>query len=262
MTTYVLVHGAASGAWVWHRVMPHLKQQGHRVIAPDLPGHGLNPRPMAEITLAAYVDCVGEILAAQTEPVILVGHSLGGAVITQAAEQYPDRIHTLVYLAGYLLRSGETMLEITQADDESLLLANAVFSEDQLSTTFRSEALQAVGYADCDAASMELVRSLLCPQAVAPLATPITTTAERFGQLPRLYITCLQDRVIGPAAQQRMYTALPCDRVIAMNTSHNPYLSAPDELANHLLAIAPEGSSWGGGVNGSQGCEGQPLGVG
>lgn len=127
MTTYVLVHGAASGAWVWHRVMPHLKQQGHRVIAPDLPGHGLNPRPMAEITLAAYVDCVGEILAAQTEPVILVGHSLGGAVITQVAEQYPDRIHTLVYLAGYLLRSGETMLEITQADDESLLLANAVF---------------------------------------------------------------------------------------------------------------------------------------
>lgn len=234
MSTFVLVHGAGSGAWVWHKVAPLLEAQGHSVITPDLPGHGLNPLPMAEVSLDRYVGCVCDILKGQAEPVVLVGHSLGGAVITQAAEYCPDRIHTLVYLSGYLLANGESALDITQADTESLLLANAVFSADQLSATFRPEALQELGYADCSKEDMALVRALLAPQALAPLATPVQITPEQAGRVPRIYITCTQDRVIGPAAQRRMYTALPCERVIAMETSHNPYLSAPEALANHL----------------------------
>jgi pimeloyl-ACP methyl ester carboxylesterase len=66
----------------------------------------------------------------------------------------------------------------------------------------------------------------------------VTTTAANFGRVPRVYIECLQDRTIGPAAQKQMYTALPCEKVITLNTSHNPYLSAPESLANHLLALA------------------------
>ncbi|WP_240966624.1 alpha/beta fold hydrolase [Nodosilinea sp. P-1105] len=112
MSTFVLVHGAGSGAWVWHKVAPQLEAQGHSVITPDLPGHGLNPLPMAEVSLERYVDCVCDILKGQAEPVVLVGHSLGGAVITQAAEYCPDRIHTLVYLSGYLLAHGESALDI------------------------------------------------------------------------------------------------------------------------------------------------------
>jgi pimeloyl-ACP methyl ester carboxylesterase len=243
MSTFVLVHGAGSGAWVWHKVAPRLEAQGHRVIAPDLPGHGLNPCPMAEVTLANYVTCVCDMLKAEAEPVVLVGHSLGGAVITQVAEYCPDRIQTLVYLSGYLLANGESALDITQADTESLLLANAVFSADQLSATFRPEALQELGYADCSKEDMALVRSLLAPQALAPLATPVQITPEQAGRVPRIYITCTQDRVIGPAAQRRMYTALPCEQVIAMETSHNPYLSAPQELANHLALVATPGGS-------------------
>ncbi|MFQ4139364.1 alpha/beta fold hydrolase [Nodosilinea sp. PGN35] len=238
MSTFVLVHGAGSAAWVWHKVAPRLAAQGHRVITPDLPGHGLNPLPMAEVSLERYVACVCDLLKSQPEPVVLVGHSLGGAVITQVAEYCPDRIQTLVYLAGYLLANGESALDITQADTESLLLANAVFSADQLSATFRPEALQALGYADCSEEDMALVRSLLAPQALAPLTTPVQTSAEQAGRVPRVYITCTQDRVIGPAAQRRMYTALPCQQVITMDTSHNPYLSAPQALVDHLLSLA------------------------
>ncbi len=237
MSTFVLVHGAGSGAWVWHKVAPRLAAQGHKVITPDLPGHGLNPMPMAEVSLEGYVACIGDILKAQPEPVVLVGHSLGGAVISQVAEYCPDRIQTLVYLAGYLLANGQTMLDITQADTESLLLANAVFSDDQLSATFRPEALQDLGYADCSEEDMALVRSLLAPQTLAPLATSVQITPEQAGRVPKVYITCTQDRVISPAAQRRMYTALPCEQVIAMETGHNPYLSAPQTLANHLLSL-------------------------
>lgn len=237
MGVFVLIHGAGSGAWVWHRVAPRLERKGHTVITPDLPGHGLHPIPMAEVTLAAYVDSVNRILEAQSEPVVLVGHSMGGAVITQAAEHFPAKIKTLVYLAGYLLRNGESMLEIAQADTESLLLANAIFSADQRSATFRPEAVREIGYGDCSDEDMALVRSLLAPQAIAPLATPLTTSADNFGRVPRVYIECLRDKTIGPATQKRMYTALPCSQVITMDTSHNPYLSDPEALANHLLSL-------------------------
>ncbi|PSN11767.1 hypothetical protein C7293_22960 [filamentous cyanobacterium CCT1] len=237
MSTFVLVHGAGSGAWVWYKITPMLEAQGHSVIAPDLPGHGLNSIPIAEVSLDRYVGCVCDILNGQAEPVVLVGHSLGGAVITQVAEYCPDRIRTLVYLAGYLLADGQTMLDITQADTESLLLANAIFADDQLSATFNPEMVKEIGYGDCSEADVALVRSLLAPQAVAPLATPVHTTPENFGRVPRVYIECLRDRTIGLLAQRRMYTALPCKLVIAMDTSHNPYLSAPEALVNHLLAL-------------------------
>ncbi|AZB72971.1 alpha/beta fold hydrolase [Synechococcus elongatus] len=237
MGTFVLIHGAGSGAWVWHKVAPRLEHQGHTVITPDLPGHGRNPRPMAEITLARYADSVCDILRAQSEPVVLVGHSLGGAVISQAAEACPEKIQTLVYLAGYLLRNGESPLDISQTDSESLMMGTAVFSDDQLSATCQPEALQELGYADCSAEDLALVRSLITPQAVAPLSTPVQITAERAGRVPKVYILCTQDKVIGPATQRRMAEAGGCDRLLTLDTSHNPYLSAPQAVADCLLTV-------------------------
>ncbi|WOD39991.1 hypothetical protein [Nodosilinea sp. E11] len=63
------------------------------------------------------------------------------------------------------------------------------------------------------------------------------TTPENFGQVPRVHIEGLRDRTISSAPQRRMTTALPCASVITLDTRHNPYLSAPEVLANHLLAL-------------------------
>lgn len=54
MSTYVLVHGAWHGAWCWKYVTPLLENEGHKVVAPDLPGHGEDKTPIADITLEAY----------------------------------------------------------------------------------------------------------------------------------------------------------------------------------------------------------------
>jgi pimeloyl-ACP methyl ester carboxylesterase len=238
MSTFVLIHGAGCGGWVWHKVVPLLEQQGHTAIAPDLPGHVKDRTPLAEISLAAYVDSVCKVLAAQPDPVILVGHSMGGGIITQAAEHCPDKIEVLVYLAGFLLGNGESMLDVIQQDTESILLPSAVFSDDQQTVAFRDDAVKEVGFGDCSDQDMALVRALMMPQVVAPLTTPVTTTAENFGRLPRVYIECLQDRTITPATQKKLYTSLPCQKVISMDTSHCPFLSAPQALASHLLALA------------------------
>ncbi len=237
MTAYVLVHGAWHGAWCWDKVVPLLEKAGHRAVAIDLPGHGQDRTPISQVTLEAYAGRVCEVLSAQSEPVVLVGHSMGGLAITQAAEQTPAQVRTLVYLTAFLLRDGQSLLEVAQGDTEALVLPNLVQSADGASATVREDALKQVFYAGCPDEDVARAGKLLVPQAVAPFATPVHTTAGNWGRIPRVYIECLRDRAISPAVQKQMYTASPCRRVISMDTSHSPFLSAPAELAQHLASV-------------------------
>jgi pimeloyl-ACP methyl ester carboxylesterase len=237
MSTYVLVHGAWHGSWCWNKVIPLLQEEGHKVITPDLPGHGSDRTPISTVSLQAYTDCVCHILDEQSEPVILVGHSMGGVVISQAAECRPEKINTLVYLAAYLLRNGESVYQVAEADQQSLIIPNAIPSADQSSATLKDEAVREVFYGDCTDEDVTLAKSSLIPQAVAPLVTPLSTTEGNFGKVRRVYVSCLRDRAVTPSCQEKMYTSLPCDKVVCMDTCHSPFLSAPQELAKILLSL-------------------------
>jgi pimeloyl-ACP methyl ester carboxylesterase len=237
VATYLLVHGAWHGSWCWDKIVPLLEKRGHKVVAPDLPGHGTDKSPISEVSLQAYVDRVVKVLNAQSEPVVLVGHSMGGIVISQAAEYCPEMVKALVYVCAFLLSDGESLLQVAQEDAEALVLPNLVMADDQSSATVRDEAIDKAFYGDCSVEDLARAKSLLVPQAAAPFATPVHTTTENFGRVPRIYIECHRDRAISPSAQKRMYTALPCQRVVPMDTSHSPFLSAPEELVAHLTAI-------------------------
>jgi pimeloyl-ACP methyl ester carboxylesterase len=238
MSTYVLVHGAWHGSWCWEKVVPPLKQTGHQVEILDLPGHGQDKTPLGEITLAAYTKRVCETLNAQAEPVILVGHSIGGIVITQVAQERPEKIQRLVYLAAFLVQNGESLFQVAQTDSDSLVLPNLMVNEEQGSLTFKEGApLKDMFYGDCSDEDVARATSLLVPQALAPLATPARITAEHFGRVPRVYIECLRDRAISPSMQKRMYTATPCQTILSMQTSHSPFFSAPQELVRHLTSL-------------------------
>ena len=108
MSTFVLIHGAFGGGWNWDPVRGPLERAGHAVITPDLPGQGDDQTPLSEITLDSYCSRVLEVLDRETEPVALVGHSLGGISISQAAEYRPERIKVLVYVAAFLLPNGSS----------------------------------------------------------------------------------------------------------------------------------------------------------
>jgi pimeloyl-ACP methyl ester carboxylesterase len=238
MSTYVMIHGGWAGGWVWDRVTPHLERNGHKVVAPDLPSHGNDETPIQWVTLQAYADRICEVLEAQTAPVVLVGHSSGGIAITQAAEYCPDRIDMLVYLSAYLLPNGMSLLQYVTRDTESSIGSLLIIAEDQSYVTLREEGLKAVIFGDCSDEDMERFKSLMVPEATAPVSTPLTTTDENFGRVPRVYIECLQDRAIAPSVQKEMYIHIRCERVISMNTSHMPLFSAPEELAGHLSSLS------------------------
>lgn len=234
MSTYILIHGSWNGSWCWEKVAPLLEKQGHRVITPDLSGHGQDKTPIPEILLQTYVDRVLEILDAQPEPVILVGHSMGGIVISQAAEYRPDKIKILVYLCAILLRNGQSCVQVQEQESDSLIKPNLILPEDQSYVTLREEAIKEIFYEDCSDEDVVRAKSLMVLEPAAPITTPISITEENFGRVPRVYIECLHDRAISPSLQKKMYTALSCLKVISMNTSHSPFFSAPEELATHL----------------------------
>ena len=237
MSTFVLVHGAWHGAWCWYKVVPRLRQAGHEVIAPDLPSLGRDRTPVAEISLDRWADSICKVVEAAVEPVILVGHSRGGIVISAVAERVPKRIAMLVYLTAFLLRDGETLLEVAQAADSSLVVPNIVVADDQASMTVPGDAAQEAFYGECSPEDVVLASMLLAPEAIAPNSTPLRVTDSRFGSVPRVYIECLRDKAIPVALQRRMARNAACDIVASLDTDHSPFFSTPVSLVDCLLSL-------------------------
>lgn len=237
-TTYVMVHSAWLGGWAWRSVAPLLEKHGHKVIAPDLPGHGQDKTPPAKVTLDSYVKTVTDVLDSQETAAILVGHSLGGIIISQAAENRPDKVKSLVYLCAFLLPSGGSFLKATEGVKGSMVLDNLVMAPDKTYVTIKEEVMHEAFAHDVPDEAFAQAKPLIVPEPTAPLGTGISITQEKWGRIPRYYVECLADKAIPPAVQKAMYTAIRVQKVFSMDTSHAPNLSAPQELAEHLLAVA------------------------
>ena len=238
MSTYVFVHGAWHGAWCWSKVVSLLEGAGHKATALDLPGHGQDDTPITQVTFEAYCNRVREIVEAEPEPVVLVGHSMGGRVITQIAELRPDKIRTLVYLAAILLRDGESTMPADPGPGETLIDRSVITSDDGIFQTLPADVLRELLFHDCSDEDIGRAIALLeSRQAVQPMTIAMRLTQENFGRVRKVYIECLEDKAVTPAQQRIMYTLTPCDRIISMNASHSPFLSAPQELADHLVSI-------------------------
>jgi pimeloyl-ACP methyl ester carboxylesterase/multidrug resistance efflux pump len=227
MAIFILVHGSWHGGWCWDSVALLLRGSGHVVHAPDLAGLGRDRTDLATVTLATWRDQIVALVDSAREPVVLVGHSRGGIVISEVAEARPEKIACLVYLAAFLLRDGQSIARIMRADGSSLILPSLIVFEDGISSIVRREALAEIFYSDCTPEEVAGAAARLRPEPVLPNRTPVRVTEARFGRVRRAYIATARDRAVPPALQRRMYTALPCDPVITMETAHSPFLSAP-----------------------------------
>jgi pimeloyl-ACP methyl ester carboxylesterase len=193
---------------------------GHVVVCPDLPGHGLDRTPTAEVTMAAYVERVSQVLDAASEPVVLVGHSMGGAVVTQAAEERPDRVRHLVYIAAFAPGDGQSVFQLARTDPDDRMGARMVFAADRKSITLKPETIREGLYADCSDEDFALAQSLLVPQSPAPLGTALKLSAERYGRVPRSYIECTRDMAVSIGAQRAMPGRVGCAKVYSLDTAH------------------------------------------
>jgi len=238
MATFVLVHGAWHGAWCWRDVTPLLESAGHRVLAPDLPGHGEDASPAGEMTLESYARRVRETIEESPEPVVLVGHSMGGIVVTQAAQQVPDRVARLVYVTAFLPADGQSLADLAHSvEGGDRVQPNLVVDEATGTCVVATDALVDVFYGECSAEDAAYATARLVPESLAVVVAPVHVTADGAGRIPRVYVECLNDRGLTLPLQRHMRSARPCDVVLELDADHSPFFSRPQELARHLLSL-------------------------
>jgi pimeloyl-ACP methyl ester carboxylesterase len=112
--TFVLVHGAWGGGWVWRRVSDLLERRGHKVFTPTMTGVGERSHLLdAKVNLSTHItDIVNVIKWERIENAVLVGHSYGGMVITGVAEQIGRAIGSIVFLDAFLPENGQALIDI------------------------------------------------------------------------------------------------------------------------------------------------------
>lgn len=237
-STVVLVHGAWHGAWCWERVVKGLTAAGVDAVAVDLPGHGTDAGPLGDLHTDA--DRVREILGAIGEPVVLVGHSYGGAVITEAGEH--PAVAQLVFLCALALDTGETCTTavVDEAAAEAIdhagrpdLGAAFVPGENGTFTLEPGVAADAL-YNDCDAESVRWALARLGPQPLVTLQQVPTAIAWR--SRPSTYVVCARDQAIHPDLQRIM--AKRCTTTVEWDAGHSPFLSQPHLVIELLSALA------------------------
>lgn len=277
--TFVFVHGAWHGGWCWSEVVRLLAEQGYGSVALDLPGHGVTARfptsythkpqdtaalatevsPLAALTLNDYRDhalkAIRGLVAAGSGPVILVGHSLGGATLSAVAEADPSVLRRMVFLTAGVPVAFPSALELLRQPENAaseippLLVADPAMvaalrvNPDSADTAYVAK-VKSCFYHDVSDAAFTAIANLLTPdEPIAAFASPVNVTAARWGSVPRAFIRCTADRAIPIAAQDRWIAQAdaltPANRFVqrSLPTSHSPFLSAPADLVAALVSL-------------------------
>ncbi len=126
MSSFVLVPGACHGGWWYEPLVAELQRAGHRAIALTLAG--LGPDGLAgtgQVTLSSHVAEVAAAVTGDSEPVVLVGHSYAGSVITGAADQVPQNVRAMVYLDAFVPEDGDSCWSMTNDEQRRWYLDGA-----------------------------------------------------------------------------------------------------------------------------------------
>lgn len=243
--TFVLVHGAWLGAWCWDKVIPLLEKSGHTAIALDLPGHGNSEVSIHGQDIHTYADYVADVLRTQDEPVILVGHSMGGMSISEAAAMVPEKVKKLVYVTAFLPRDGESnnyygdnKNGIQEMDWISIGRQNigVTLTEDEKVMTLEDSFSMPALYNDIPEAEALAYCKLHGPDTIAAPYTQVGLNAV-FDSIPKYYITCSKDAILTPEIQDKMLAVTPVEKVYTLESGHSPYFSKPVELVDIMKDI-------------------------
>lgn len=237
--TIVLVHGAWSDASGWLPVIRGLQKNGYTVLAPSNPLRGLTAD-------SAYLTAVLKTIKG---PVVLVGHSYGGAVITNAAAGNPE-VKSLVYIAAFAPEAGENTRRLmarfpgSHLADASALVPAALRTvpvpdgdgDDGLELWIRPERYNEIMLSDRVPAAT--AASLAAAQ--RPAATGIVTEAARaaaWRTIPSWYLVATADQAIG-AANERFMARRAGARIVEVDAPHAVHVTAPRAVTDLVLEAA------------------------
>lgn len=277
--TYVLVHGAFANSFGWAALQRELALRGHRSLAVDLPGHGYDvalssayqapqdaaglvkaPPTLAGVTYEQNVRHVVDIVRRVSAhgPVILVGHSRGGLMLTGVGNAVPDLIHRLVYISalcavdlppeGYLSTPEHGPPALNESNTEPIgnpAELGVIRQNFRSLTGDKLAGLQEALGADLTEREFLAYLNLLEPDENLDVGGDAARAqAATWGRIPRSYIRLTKDVSVPPALQDRFIAEAdrltPDNRfdVHSVESSHIGFLVHPAQVADILAGLA------------------------
>lgn len=235
MSRLVLVHGAMCNASIWPKsFLAGLTAQGHTVEVFDLPGQGADQTPKESVTLQTYADRTVAQLKSRDEPAVLIGHSMGGVVITQAADDFVAQggeLNQVIYLTAFLPRNGQSLLALAgspEGEGDSVQANLVVEGEPPMGTLPFAATPTAIFNTTRPEQLAKVKSTSMESQPLAPFADPVSITDDR--DITRRYIFALEDRAIPLALQRKMASATAVVETAKLATDHMPMYSNPEAL--------------------------------
>jgi pimeloyl-ACP methyl ester carboxylesterase len=221
-TTVVLVHGAFADGSSWNKVIPLLQAKGLKTVAVQ------NPLT----SLADDVAAAQRVIEAQTGKVILVGHSWGGTVITQAGTS--DKVKALVYVAALAPSEGQNSAELGK--DYPPTEGIKTVKPDAGGFLYLPADSVAKNFAqDLPAATTRLMAATQGPIQSKAFEEPVTVASWK--NKPSYYVVASKDRMIQPALEQAFAKKINASTTV-LPTSHVPMLSQPEKVAEVIIRAA------------------------
>lgn len=225
-STLLFIHGAWHGSWCWDAVTTLLSADDWSIRTVDLPTVHAERKEL--LGLQDDADAVAEI----DGPVTIIAHSYGGVPTTQGAVD--PRVRHIVYIAAFVLDEGESLLAAVGgvAPDWWQVNGPVVTAGDA------DQPPQQLFFGDLDPATADAAAARLTDQSVRAFTEPLTRVAWR--DRPTTYILTEQDAIF-PVPAQEALSARAGSRVVRLATSHSPFLSQPDAVAEIIAEAASAG---------------------
>ena len=235
MTNFLLIHGAMRGAWLWDKLMPLLMKGGGNPMAIDLPGHGYRTAEASFTTMSTYINDVIQFIRKENlKDLVLVGHSMSGIVISKVAEEIPDRIKHLVYLAAVVPRNNEALIDLLTKERQEALRKLQGKAKELFGPL---DTLRPMYFTDLEGEEKESYLRQLTPQPLAPFFEKIQFKLFPKIPIPKTYILGLKDKSLPPDLTRRFAERLGVTPV-EIDAGHDLMVSRPGEVANVLLQLA------------------------
>lgn len=238
-TSFVLVPGAWHRASCWDDVKRLLEGRGYRVLTPALSGMEGDTAAIGSVSRDTWVRLLADAVEQEAGPVILVGHSRGCLLISEAAQLVQSRISTLVYIAGIAPPPGMSMRKVfamlTSHPGDRIV---PTLTPDKLATTVDAAQARAIWYNRTPDDRARRAVATLSPEPNAILASELATVTAPPSAIPRVYVECLDDRSIPISIQRQAQALVTFERVFSLDTDHSPFYSDPEGLVEVLQQVA------------------------
>lgn len=230
-SSWLLLHGAGLGGWIWDRAIPEINAPAEAI---DLPGRGNGGDPGA-VTLAQCIEYVaGKARDLATRPV-LVGHSFSAEVALGVAAAHPQTVAAVVLVGGVVPESGKSFMSILPLPQR--LFLGVLLRWARGGITLPASLVRNEYCNDLDEETTNLVLSRLVPEVPRLYLDDVDWSALP-ESMPRFYVKLLNDRSLNPKKQDRMIERIQASGVESLRSGHLPMLAQPREMAATLNRIA------------------------